>query len=201
MSLETLRKVRDYSYDEEKWLYVQTPDKSNRFVLGTKGNNPLFCIGVNPSTASPHNLDPTLKNVERFASSFGFDSFVMFNIYPLRATNPNELPMEIDGEMHLRNLHVFQEILMSKNTSEARSNSCGPQNHIWAAWGTIIAKRLYLRDCLKDFIEIARETKAVWHKVGTISKDGHPHHPLYLKKESTLDEFDIETYIDMIYKK
>ena len=49
---------------------------------GAGGRRPLVCIGINPSTAQPGALDPTLKSVERLANANGFDSWIMFNVYP-----------------------------------------------------------------------------------------------------------------------
>jgi len=47
-------------YDIEKWLYVPPYYCEYRYILGTKGKNPLICIGINPSTAAPDDLDNTL---------------------------------------------------------------------------------------------------------------------------------------------
>ena len=47
-------------YDIAKWLYVPPFYSEYRFILGTRGKNPLICIGINPSTAEPDNLDNTL---------------------------------------------------------------------------------------------------------------------------------------------
>ena len=49
---------------------------------------------------------------------------------------------------------------------------------------------------LKDMIEIGNEYGAKWYTVGKRSVKGHPHHPLYLKNNSTLDDFDIRSYIN-----
>ena len=68
-------------YDIEKWLYAPNFYSEYRYILGTKGKNPLICIGITPSTAEPDNLDNTLKSVERIAHGNGFDSFIMFNVY------------------------------------------------------------------------------------------------------------------------
>ena len=54
-------------YDRTKWLYVRDYYADYRYLLGTRGENPLICIGINPSTARPGALDPTLKSVERIA--------------------------------------------------------------------------------------------------------------------------------------
>ena len=62
------------------WLYSNSPDNKNRYTLGKSGNNPLIVIGVNPSTAEPENLDPTLRQVKSRALSMGYDSWIMINI-------------------------------------------------------------------------------------------------------------------------
>ena len=48
-------------YDVEKWLYAPNFYSEYRYILGTRGKNPLICIGINPSTAQPGALDNTLK--------------------------------------------------------------------------------------------------------------------------------------------
>ena len=60
-------------YDIQKWLYAPPFYSEYRYILGTRGKNPLICIGINPSTAEPDNLDNTLKSVERIALGNGFD--------------------------------------------------------------------------------------------------------------------------------
>ena len=64
-------------YDIEKWLYAPNFYSEYRYILGTRGKNPLICIGINPSTARPDALDNTLKSVERIALGNGFDSFIL----------------------------------------------------------------------------------------------------------------------------
>ena len=98
-----------HEYDAEKWLYVPCRYSEYRYILGTKGDNPLICIGINPSTAEPDNLDNTLKSVERIAHFNGYDSFIMFNVYPQRATNPDDMDPEFNGVMHNENMlaHTF----------------------------------------------------------------------------------------------
>ena len=67
---------------------------------------------------------------------------------------------------------------------------------VWAAWGAIIEKRPYLVRCLSDMLQIGRELGACWYSAGARSKKGHPHHPLYLRKDSTLDLFDVSLYVE-----
>ena len=58
-------------YDAEKWLYVPDYYTDYRYILGTRGSDPLICIGINPSTAAPDDLDNTLKSVSRIAAGNG----------------------------------------------------------------------------------------------------------------------------------
>ena len=179
-----------HEYDAEKWLYVPCRYSEYRYILGTKGDNPLICIGINPSTAEPDNLDNTLKSVERIAHFNGYDSFIMFNVYPQRATNPDDMDPEFNGVMHNENMLAFRHILSLYKKGHTPA--------IWAAWGTIIEKRPYLKDCVRDMIEIGQTFGAEWYTAGIRSKQkGHPHHPLYLKKDSVTEKFsDIVEYLN-----
>ena len=69
---------------------------------------------------------------------------------------------------------------------------------IWAAWGAIVEKRDYLKKCLQDMVSIGEEFGAKWVMAGRPSKKGHPHHPLYLKKDSIVEDFDMEGYLSKI---
>ncbi len=173
-------------YDTEKWLYVPDFYSEYRYILGTRGKKPLICIGINPSTAKPDDLDNTLKSVERIALGNGFDSFIMFNVYAQRATSPKDMEKECNCELHNENMKAFEYILSLSESEPA----------VWAAWGTIINERDYLAPCVMDMIRLGEKYGAKWYTAGKRSKNGgHPHHPLYLKKDSVLDEFQAEDYV------
>lgn len=172
-------------YDKEKWLYVPNTYEEYRYILGTKGERPLICIGINPSTAAPDDLDNTLKSVERIALAGGYTGFMMFNVYAQRATDPDDMEQECNTALHAQNLRAFEYVL---------KNYGGDEPAVWAAWGTIIEKRGYLYSCVADMIEIGKKYGAKWYTAGRKSKAGHPHHPLYLRKDAPLDPFDIEEY-------
>ena len=172
-------------YDIEKWLYAPNFYSEYRYILGTRGKNPLICIGINPSTAKPDDLDNTLKSVERIALGNGFDSFIMFNVYAQRATDPDAMEARCNEALHAENLAAFRYVLgLSENPV------------VWAAWGTIIEKRDYLPRCLRDFLMAGREHGAQWVCAGRVSKKGHPHHPLYLRKDEKIRPFDMENYLE-----
>lgn len=176
-------------YDCHKWLYVPNFYTEYRYILGTRGSHPLICIGINPSTAAPDNLDNTLKSVNRVAQANGYDSFLMFNVYPQRATNPDDMESTCNEMLHQENMKAFDYIL---SLDQSRSPA------VWAAWGTIIEKRAYLARCLADMIQIGLRHNAVWYTAGKRSRKGHPHHPLYLRKDAPLDLFDVAAYLSQL---
>ena len=176
-------------YDVTKWLYVPNRYGEYRYILGTRGDRPLICIGVNPSTAARGELDPTLRSVERVAHHNGYDSFIMFNVYAQRATNPDDMERNYNQELHQENMRAF-EYALSLDAAGAPA--------VWAAWGTIIEKRDYLPACVRDMIALGNRYNAAWFSAGKKSKKGHPHHPLYLRKDSPLEPFDVNGYLDSL---
>ena len=175
------------NYDITKWLYAPNFYSEYRYILGTRGQKPLICIGINPSTAQPDDLDNTLKSVQRIALGNGYDSFLMFNVYAQRATDPDAMEKVCNPLLHRENMEAFRYVL-SLSDSPA----------IWAAWGAVIEKRGYLKDCLRDMLDIGRKYSAQWYCAGAITKKGHPHHPLYLRKDEKLRPFDVEHYLGSI---
>ena len=174
-------------YDINKWIYAPNFYSEYRYILGTRGKNPLICIGINPSTAEPDNLDNTLKSVERIALGNGFDSFIMFNVYAQRATSPDDMEKQCNLLLHKENLEAFRYVL-----------SISEKPAVWAAWGAIIEKRKYLPDCVRDMLEAGKEYGTSWYCAGAITKKGHPHHPLYLRKDEKIRPFDVKSYLDTL---
>lgn len=171
-------------YDVKRWLYVPNGYSEYRYVLGTRGENPLICMGINPSTAAPDALDPTLQSAQRIALANGYDSFLMFNVYAQRATDPNHMEREPNAFLCEENTKAFAYLL-----------SLSKRPAIWAAWGNLIDKRSYLWDCVADCITLAQQVDAHWYSAGPLLKSGHPHHPLYLRKDTALVPMDMDTYI------
>ncbi len=182
------RRAESAEYDRDHWLYIPDFYSEYRYILGTVGKKPLICIGINPSTAAPDDLDNTLKSVSRIAAGNGFDSFIMFNVYAQRATNPDHMDVALNEALHRENMAAFRWILQRSGEAPA----------VWAAWGTIVEKRDYLKICLADMVEEGNRFGARWYHAGKPSVKGHPHHPLYLKKDSHLMDFDMEGYLQLL---
>ena len=160
-------------------LYHSDQDDQWRYVLGRSGANPLFIIGLNHSTATQEKLDQTVTRVEKVAQQSGFDGFVMLNLYPVRATNPQDLTEKADPVAYERNLEEIEKIVAQY-----------PKPTIWAAWGEIVVKRPYLtraRDALYQRLE---KYAPQWRRFGELTVNGHPRHPLYLDYSWTLEPFE-----------
>jgi len=163
-------------------IYEENKQENLRFVLGTKGEKPLFVIGLNPSTATDIKSDTTISKINEFAKRNNFDSFLMLNLYPLRTPFPKELK-EFDQNIHIQNINQIKIII--KNYNEI---------NILAAWGNNIFIKDYLLNCLFEINESLNNLKINWLQIGTLTKEGHPRHPSRVGYIN-LEKFEIENYI------
>ena len=168
---------------ESKWLYAHNRANTARYILGTVGERPLVCLGINPSIAEPNRLDQTVGLVNRVAGMYGYDSFVMLNVYPQRATNPNDLHKEFVPELKAENEKYIAALIDSE------------EHELWAAWGGLVLKRPYLLQLVHDIVTLPELKNCTWISRGNPTKGGHPHHPLYVRKDVPFSPFDISMYI------
>ena len=173
-------------HTKKEWIYVNNQDNSIRYVLGTKGKKILFCFGINPSVATPEKLDPTLPQVSSIAEYNGYDSFIMFNVYPKRDTIFEDLEKTISDTIHIKNIEAIIQTISEYS-----------EINVWAAFGNHIYDREYLSVCFKDIYNKLPKNNIKWFATG-VNKSGAPKHPLYQKKTSKLVDFDMETYIKTI---
>lgn len=108
------------------------------------------------------------------------------NVYPQRATDPNNIHSNIDDTIHQTNLGYIKDMLTYANVD------------IWAAWGTLIEKRPFLIKCLIDIYNTTKELNCKWFSIGKKSKFGHPHHPLYLNSQEKIKPFNMDKYIEIL---
>ena len=167
-----------------EWLYLNNSDDTVRYVLGEKTKNMIACIGINPSTAKPNELDNTLKSVKRISAFNGFDGWIMYNVYPQRATDPNYLDNEIDHDLRLTNIGVLIKSIKHLGI-----------NTIWIAYGDLIESREYLPFCMLSLYTSLSHLNLNWKIIGEPTKKGHPRHPLYKSTESKFIDFEMEKYV------
>jgi hypothetical protein len=114
-------------------------------------------IGLNPSTATETENDPTVTRCINYARDWGYGGMYMSNIFAFRATEPEDM--------------------------KKAGNPVGPKNNHWllkvhqeaaisvAAWGTDGA---YL-DREKQVLKLLGDLHCL-----KLTKHNHPWHPLYL---------------------
>jgi hypothetical protein len=174
----------DHKNNNRYNIYENSSDNKYRYALGTKGKKTLFCFGINPSTATSEETDTTITKVENIAYKKGkaknvifkemFDSFVMLNIYPLRATNPEDLPLKMENVIkspeHLKNVECILKLIKDESV-------------VWAAWGNLLNSRSWLDDCLKDILlKVKKMKKGIrWVKMGDLTAENEPQHPSRVK--------------------
>ena len=174
----------------EEWLYYPNIDVGYRYILGTRGNRPIIVIGLNPSTATPERPDPTIKRVMAIAKRNGYDSFIMLNLYAQRATQPEDLDEDCNCVLHTENLKALRWALAY--TKKQYPNDVVP---VWCAWGNLVERRRYLARCWNDMLDVLHAEQNELLCI-SITKAGHPIHPLYQKNSSQLIKWELLSPID-----
>ena len=171
------------------WIYYTTEDNEYRYALGEvqeTANRILFCFGINPSTATPQELDPTAKRIQRIAAEHGYDSWLVLNICAQRATEPNDMLEEQNIVLHKENLSVIKSLLTQYSQ---RSD-------------ILINKRPYLKKNLCEIISIikAENYGGNCYCLGK-TKSENARHPLYQKIDTPFVPFSLDghTYTELFY--
>ncbi|MEM6264751.1 MAG: DUF1643 domain-containing protein [Bacteroidota bacterium] len=168
---------------EKIWYETDVNDRL-RFVLGKYSTNPLFVIGLNPSTATPEKSDITFSKVQQFARNDGFDGVVMLNLYPQRSTLPEGL--------HKRG----QSRLIQENAAKIKiACSAFDPIYIWAAWGNQIESRPYLIRSLQLIADQLSSLPVKWLHRGPLTKAGHPRHPSRMGYQVDTFVFNLPDYL------
>lgn len=168
-----------------EYIYQNSPDNRYRYVLGTKGNNPLIVMSINPSVGSPTQDSSTVGTVRHIAADYGYDSWIILCLYPERATHLNELTEIADPAQIKKNNEVIREVL-----------SKWPNHKIWAAWGTHYFDRFYFPQCLQDIVNIADEFHDTWVHYGPLDDNDTPRYCLYLDPGEGFYPFDVKQFMN-----
>lgn len=159
------------------WIYTTNENNSARFALGEEGERILACVGVNPSTASPDKLDRTMLSVKHIAAYNGYDGWLMLNLYPQRATDPQKIHKRMNRELYNENLLQVKQALTDYAISD-----------IWLAYGDLVETRNCLLKAKSALITHLQSREYSLYQLGNLTKKGHPRHPLYKKWDSKLVE-------------
>jgi hypothetical protein len=160
-------KKRTFKYKGaiDEYLASKDTNETSRFLIRTKGDNPLICLGLNPSTANKDESDSTINRVEEYANLNNFDSIAMINLYPLRETFPDKLPNAKDPSIFDENISIIKNLIDKYEVKK-----------ILMATGEDVSTRSYLIEALNKLIEYGEEKGVEWVCAGKTAK-GYPRHP------------------------
>lgn len=155
--------------DGKRSRAVYSPCMAYRYDLVRRwdaGGRAALFIGLNPSTATEAQNDPTVERCERRARAMGFGAFRMGNIFALRATDPRDMrahaePVGALTDAHLRAAALWADLIV-----------CA-----WGAHGIHLGRE-------GAVINLLRATGKPLHVLG-LTKAGAPRHPLYLPYAAT----------------
>lgn len=155
---------------------IYSPDGVYRYVLRIIWNPdipPVAVIGLNPSTATEQQDDPTVRRCIRFAEEWGHGGLIMLNLFALRSTDPRWLISARDPIGPANAAFLEYQTLFA--------------DRVIAAWGAHV-------DRIPEQAERARQSLA---RTGReleclgLTAAGHPRHPLYLRADTTPQPFSM----------
>lgn len=189
MKIQLLRTQKEQSGESARICWIDTENKY-RFLLGqphTEGENLMFIgvnpkndnvlwIGANPSTADLEMNDQTVKKIIKFTQKISDGAgWLLMNVYPHRATNPNDLPSEIDFELEMLNLKVFMDCITFYKVSK-----------VVLCWGNLVLDFPVLAACKERLL--AKLPVDNYYHLGELTKRGEPKHPSRLGYDTPLNK-------------
>ncbi|MFM0243850.1 DUF1643 domain-containing protein [Paraburkholderia sediminicola] len=140
----------------------------------------LTAMLLNPSNASHLVTDPTDTRIYARAVSMGFGRYEIVNLYPLRATDPDELLTHPDPLGPMRGGITADGAILDA-MSAASMVICGWGSHPAAAGRAASAMSL---------IQMTGMRNKLYH-LG-LNKDGSPKHPLYIAASTRAKPFEFQ---------
>ena len=156
-------------------------DKKMRLMLKKNGEKPLLVLGLNPSTADEKKPDATIRKIMGFAERWGYKSFIMVNVYPLRSTLPSDLPTEFNENLHIQNYKTIEKIISGLGDTE-----------VLVCYGDNITIQPYLEYCKSEILKMfSAYSNLKLVRIGGLTMKGNPRHPCRLSYQSPKLEFEV----------
>ena len=152
---------------------IFSPDRRHRYTLIHRWDELLGApveegrgiawIALNPSTADENQLDPTLRRIRDFSISWGYDFFVMLNVFAWRDTAPSAMKASIDP--------------------------VGPENDRWIKhWSDRVDRVVAAWGEHGAFLDRHRQVVTLLDPRKTVclarNASGQPKHPLYVARKT-----------------
>jgi hypothetical protein len=135
----------------------------------------MAVVMCNPSTADEHRNDPTVRRMIGFANREKCRRLDVLNVYAYRATNPKALRIAADP--------------VGPRNDEAIRSAVAEAGILVAAWGSIPYAMPGGAKRIAELVTLLRAAAPVPIQCLGVSAEGHPRHPLYLRKDALLQEW------------
>lgn len=140
---------------------------------GTAPRAVLF-IGMNPSVADASVSDPTCHRELMFSRDWGFTRYLKGNMLDWRATSPKDIPPDPALACSAANIPCLVEMAQEAEL-------------VVMAYGKLHAR---FNPVVRDVFAAITATGKPLQCLG-VNKDGSAKHPLYLRKDTTLRDFEL----------
>ena len=151
------------THDPKHWRWFGAKDGTGA-ELGEPQS--VMFIMLNPSTADGNVDDPTIRRCVGFAKAWRYEAISVVNLFAYRATKPKDLFAAGDAIHGPRNQEVIERAACRAGLIIAAWGSHGA----WGEQDEIVCGWLHNRPI---------------YALG-LTKDGHPRHPLYLRRDAKL---------------
>ncbi len=180
-----LEHLRPPLHSPWRGLAVFSPDRVYRYALGRqlspgalrlgeelgmRRRGRLLVVCLNPSTADETKDDPTVARLSRWARAREYDELVVANIFALRATDPKVMRAHEEPVGELNDRWI-----------EGLARDADAVVAAWGAHGEHLGRGARVFRLLRGSRFRPREVFCF-----ALTKDGHPRHPLYLRKDVEL---------------
>jgi len=155
-----------------------------RYYLARTWNNSLPKLAflmLNPSTADEYKDDPTLRRCKGFCIDNGYGTMIIVNLFGIRSTDPRRL----DIRTSYMGQEEFLSAIAGKENDEWTMRAADEADHLivaWGAWG----ERPFVAARSATVLELLKDKNLFCFG---ITKDGHPRHPLMVKKDQEIEPY------------
>lgn len=152
----------------------------------------LVCM-LNPSTADEEKDDPTISRVCRLAENGEFSRLLVLNLLGIRATNPADI-WSHENPLGVDNWRTWDDVL---------KELIPDRDSISVAWGRAPKNRRQLLRFIPVLVEASRHLK-VWPRplmTWVQNLDGSPRHPLYIRLQTELQPYDLDSYVKNLLRR
>ena len=161
-------------------------DENVRYVLGKRGTQMLFYVGINPNIANDSYSDPTMNVFINVMSKWEYDGCIMINPAPYRSAQPKDIPYECDNNVKL-NLNIIERLFTEYKGSD-----------ILCGWGDyIIGAPEWYKESLRKIVELANQNNIRFLCIKK-NRSGQPTSLSYLLRDKGFDrgkgEYKLQGY-------